>query len=474
MAAAMSKESEPNKHKDRNRNSARSLAQLALDRIEQDNAYANLILPKILNESGPDLDRREKALATELVYGTLRHLLTIDYILGRLLSRPFAGLKTSVKNVLRLALYQLLYLPEIPARAVCHSAVEQIKQSKFSGLASLVNGVLRSYLRNPDQIQFPDPDTEPAESLSLQYSHPQWLVKRWLAFFGKEVTLRILQAGNETPPYVWRINRRLTETTQVMAELAELGVESHPGLFLQEALCVKNLAEPLETLSLFQSGRIFIQDESAMLVAHLVHPKPGELILDLCAAPGGKSTHLAELMDDRGEIVSVDNHPHKIKLICDNANRLNLTIIQPVLGDARSFSLTEGRLADAVLVDAPCSGSGVLRRRVDARYRRRPEDIRELAAIQREILDRAADLVKPGGRLVYSTCTLEPEENQEQLDSFLGRHPEFEAVDFRDFLPETVIRYALNPDSKWLTILPQPGGGDGFFMGRLRKKKAGT
>jgi 16S rRNA (cytosine967-C5)-methyltransferase len=454
-----------------NVNSGRYLAQLVLDRIEQDNAYANLVLPKILNESGPDLERREKALATELVYGTLRHLLKIDYILGRLLSRPFATLKTPVKSVLRLALYQLLFLPDIPARAVCHSAVEQIKHSQYSGLAPLVNGVLRSYLRNQNGIKFPDPVSKPAENLSLEHSHPLWLVKRWLAGFGPEVAGRILQAGNEPPPLTWRVNRRLTNAVEVMAELAQQEVQSRPGLFLEEAILVENLGESVEKLPLFQSGRIFIQDESAMLVAHLVDPKPGEFIVDLCAAPGGKSTHLAELMNDQGEIISVDNHPHKINLIGDNAERLNLTIIKPVLGDARSFSLTEGRLADAVLVDAPCSGTGVLRRRVDARYRRRPEDIRELAAIQQAILDQAAAAVKPGGRLVYSTCTLEPEENQEQIQSFLERHPEFELTDFRAFLPEKIIQYAYAPDSKWLTILPIPGGGDGFFMGRLIKRR---
>jgi 16S rRNA (cytosine967-C5)-methyltransferase len=455
---------------------ARYLAQLVLNRFEQDNAYVNLVLPKILLESGT-VDRREKALATELVYGTLRHLLKIDYILGRLLSRPFATLKTPVKNVLRLALYQLLYLPEIPARAVCHSAVEQIKHSQFSGLASLVNGVLRSYLRNRElglgqnQITFPDLVSEPAESLSLEYSHPLWLVKRWLAVYGPEATLRILQTGNEPPPLALRVNRRLATASEVMAELLQQGIQSRPGLFLNEAIIIESLGEPLDTLPLFQSGRIFAQDESAMLVAHLVNPLPGELVVDLCAAPGGKSTHLAELMDDQGEVFSVDNHPHKMNLIEENARRMNSSIIHPVLGDARSFLLMDGLLADAVLVDAPCSGTGVLRRRVDARYRRKPEDIRDLAAIQREILDQAAALVKPGGRLVYSTCTLEPEENQEQLHSFLERHPEFEAVSHRAFLPETVIQHAHDPDSKWLTILPVIDGGDGFFMGRLQRKR---
>lgn len=448
----------------------RYLAQLVLDRIDQDQAYANLELHKIFKEYGAMLERREKAFITELVYGTLRHQLKIDYILGRLLSRPLASLKITVKNVLRLAIYQLLYLPDIPERAVCHSAVEQIKNSQYNGLTPLVNGVLRSYLRNRNTLEFPDPVLEFAAFLSIEYSHPLWLVKRWLTAFGPDATARILKINTESPPLSLRVNRRFTTADQVMTELANQGIESRPGMFVPEALYLGTLTEPIETMTLFKTGRIFIQDESAMLIAHLLNPVPGELIVDLCAAPGGKSTHLAELMNDCGEIISVDNYPHKINLILENTARLNLKSIKPILADARNFSLPTEKLADAVLVDAPCSGTGVLRRRVDARYRRRPEDLPQLVEIQRTILDQAAMIVKPGGRLVYSTCALEPEENEIQIQSFLESHPEFELTDFRSFLPETVLNYAgKNNHSDWLTILPIPSGGDGFFMCRLIK-----
>jgi len=450
----------------------RYLAQLVLDRIDQDQAYANLELHKVFRENSAVLERREKAFITELVYGTLRHRLKIDYILGRLLSRPLASLKVPVKNILRLAIYQLLYLPEIPERAVCHSAVEQIKSSQYTGLTPLVNGVLRSYLRQKNTLEFPDPVLEFAAYLSVEYSHPLWLVKRWLTAFGPDSTTRILKTNNESPALSLRVNRRLTTTDQVKTELADQGIESRSGMFVPEALYLGPLAESIETMALFKTGQIFVQDESAMLVAHLLNPVPGELIVDLCAAPGGKSTHLAELMDDCGEIISVDNYPHKINLILENTARLDLKSIKPILADARSFSLSAGKLADAVLVDAPCSGTGVLRRRVDARYRRRPEDLPQLVEIQRAILDRAATLVKPGGRLVYSTCALEPEENEKQIQSFLERHPEFEPMDFRPFLPEAVVNYASEYNySNWLTILPAPNGGDGFFMCRLEKTR---
>ncbi len=454
-----------------NKVSGRYLAQLILDGVEQEESYVNLLQSRIFAEYGHNVPHREKAFCTELVYGTLRHRLKIDFILGRLLSRPFASLKTPVKNILRLGVYQLLYLPEIPERAVCHAAVEQIKQSRYAGLSSLVNGVLRSYLRRKNEICFPDPKVEPAEYLSVEYSHPLWLVKRWLDNFGPVRTQEILKTNNEPSPLTVRVNCHLATTSEFMNILAESKIGYRRGLFLAEAINLESLHESIEEMSLFQTGRIFIQDENAMLAAHLVRPEPGELILDLCAAPGGKSTHLAELMNDSGEIRSLDNHPHKIKLIEENAARLQLHSIRPVFGDARDFRLPGDKLADAVLVDAPCSGTGVLRRRADSRYRRKHEDIRKLADIQREILNNAASLVRPGGRIVYCTCTLEPEENQWQATGFLESHPEFEITDYQPLLPETVANYAADPSSKWLTILPISGGGDGFFMCRFKKSE---
>jgi 16S rRNA (cytosine967-C5)-methyltransferase len=453
-----------------NNQTGRALAWQVFNQIETEQAYANLALQKVLAEAGA-VPQREKALCTELVYGTLRHLLKLDYFLGRLLSRPLNSLKPPVKNLLRLALYQLIYLPEIPERAVCHSAVELVKMSKYSGLAALVNGVLRNYLRIGKTLVLPDQSQDLTGYLVVEYSHPGWLVERWLHRFGPERTVAILKANNERPPLTVRANRLAADRAALLGELQQSGVEYAAGLFLSEALHLRNLPVAFEALDAFQSGKITPQDESSMLVAHLVNPQPGETIIDLCAAPGGKSTHMAELMQDQGQIFSLDDHSHKVELIAANARRLKLTAINPILGDARNFALPAGAAADAVLVDAPCSGTGVLRRRVDARYRRTAAEIAQLATLQREILNQAASLVKPGGRLVYSTCTLEPEENQQQIEAFVAAHPEFTAIAWQPFLPATLLTYLEDPGQKWATILPTPAGGDGFFICRLERQR---
>jgi 16S rRNA (cytosine967-C5)-methyltransferase len=364
-----------------NNKTGRALAWQVLNRVATEQAYANLALQTVLAAAGA-LEQREKAFCTELVYGTLRHLYKLDYFLGRLLSRPFHSLKLPVQNLLRLALYQLFYLPEIPERAVCHSAVALIKASQYSGLAALVNGVLRNYLRLKNTLALPDQSQDLTAYLVVEYSHPRWLVERWLNRFGPERTVAILKTNNERPPLTVRVNRLATDQAALLTELQQNGVESTAGSFLPEALHLGNLPVALEALDVFQTGQITPQDESSMLVAHLVDPQPGETIIDLCAAPGGKSTHMAELMHDQGRIFSLDVHPHKVELIAANARRLKLTALNPVLGDARNFVLPAGVAADAVLVDAPCSGTGVLRRRVDARYRRSAAEIAQLAMLQ--------------------------------------------------------------------------------------------
>ena len=448
----------------------RELAWLTLNRIETEQAYASLALQAVLAENA-GADQREKAFCTELVYGTLRWLLKLDFMLGRLLNRPLNSLPPAVKNVLRLALYQIVFLTAIPERAVCHSTVELVKRSRFRGLAGLVNGVLRNFLRNQAGYELPDRRQDLAAYLEVAYSHPRWLVERWLQRFGAAQTETILQVNNQRPPLTVRLKQPATFGETTLATLRQEGFKFNSGKWLPEALNLTELPRALEASTAFRRGWLTPQDESSMLVAHLLNPLPDELIIDLCAAPGGKSTHLAELMHDRGRIISLDDHPHKVNLIKENACRLNLTAVEAVVGDARHFRLPENQQADAVLVDAPCSGTGVLRRRVDARYRRRPQDLVQLADLQREILDQAATLVKPQGRLVYSTCTLEPEENQKQIEWFLRNHPEFELADYRAYLPGRLPNYLEVPDQRWITLIPVPDGGDGFFICRFNRLK---
>lgn len=446
----------------------RHLARLVLDQYENEDAYLNLALTRILNEY-IQADKREKDFCSELVYGTLRHLLKIDFILGRLLSRPLDSLKTPIKNILRIAIYQLLKLPETPEHAIVHTAVEETKKTKFAGLSGLVNGVLRNYLRQRNQITLPGRETDPVHYLSLEFSHPDWLVERWINRFGLEITESILKTNNQQPPLTVRINQHLVNCFEFKTELTAQKIPWLPGRFLEEAITLQDLPCALDELAQFRDGKLFVQDESSMLVSRLMAPRPGDTIIDLCAAPGGKSTHLAELADDRCHIFSVDDHAHKVNLIKENALRLKLNSIEPMLGDARNIFAGDERKVDAVLVDAPCSGTGVLRRRIDARYRRRPEDIKSLVALQREILEQAARLVRPGGRLVYSTCTLEPEENQEQIKWFNENHPDYQIESYSEFLPSGLDSYLAEENQKWVTLLPTPGGGDGFFMCRLKR-----
>ncbi len=449
----------------------RHLARLVLDQYENEGAYLNLALNRILNEFN-QADQREKDFCSELVYGTLRYLLKIDFILGRLLSRPLDSLKTPIKNILRIALYQLLQLPGTPEHAILHTAVEEAKKTKFAGLAGLVNGVLRNYLRLRDQVALPDREADPVQYLSLEYSHPDWLVERWFNRFGPETTESILKTNNLPPPLTVRINQHLVNCSELKTELTAEKILWQPGLFLEEAITLQDLPCALDELAQFRDGKLFVQDESSMLVSRLMDPRPGETIIDLCAAPGGKSTHMAELTDDRCHIYSVDDHSHKVNLIKENALRLKLESIKPILGDARNVFAGDDRKVDSILVDAPCSGTGVLRRRIDARYRRRPEDIMALAVLQREILGEAARLVRPGGRLVYSTCTLEPEENQEQIKWFSENHPDFQIESYSEFLPFGLNSYLAEKNQRWVTLLPMPGGGDGFFMCRLKRNNS--
>lgn len=448
----------------------RHLARLVLDQYENEGAYLNLALTRVLNEFN-QADQREKAFCSELVYGVLRHLLKIDFFLGRLLSRPLDSMKATVKNVLRIAVYELIQLSDTPEHAVVHSAVAEIKNTKYVGLAGLVNGVLRNFLRRRSQIILPDQKTDPAHYLEIEYSHPQWLIKRWLERFGFETTELILRTNNQKPPLTARINQHLVNCSDFKAEMTSQGILWCPGRFLEEAITLRDLPKSLEDMSVFRDGKIFVQDESSMLVAHLVDPHPNETIIDLCAAPGGKSTHMAELTKDQCRVISVDDHPHKIGLIKENALRLRLESIKPLLGDARNVFEKENLSVDAVLVDAPCSGTGVLRRRIDARYRRRPEDIKALAALQRDILQQAARLVKPGGRLVYSTCTLESEENQEQIKWFLEKNQDYQIEPYSNYLPAKINSYSTEISQQWLTLFPTAEGGDGFFMCRLKRIK---
>ncbi|MFS8640128.1 MAG: 16S rRNA (cytosine(967)-C(5))-methyltransferase RsmB [Symbiobacteriaceae bacterium] len=430
-------------------------------------AYANLALDHHLSRSR--LDGRERALATELAYGVTRRRAALDWAIAQVASRPLEKMDPWVRNILREAVYQILYMDRIPHAAAVDQAVELARQYGHEGVAKFVNGVLRNLIRKLPELPWPDEEADAVRALAVRHSYPDWLVAQWLERFGRDEAVRLLEAGNQVPPLTVRVNRLKATREEAAAALAREGVRAEPTRHSPYGLILRDLtsAASLEQLEAMKQGLITVQDESSMLAAAVVNPQPGWTVIDVAAAPGGKATHLAELMDNRGRVIALDVHPHKVDLIEENARRLGTTIVEPVCLDARRVGEAMPGRADAVLCDLPCSGLGTLARRPDARWRKRPEDVEALVPVQRAILESAARALKPGGVLVYSTCTIQPAENEELVEAFLADHPEFRFDNIWDYLPGSISREG--QAEGYVQLLPHVHGTDGFFIARLVK-----
>ena len=381
---------------------ARSMAVQMLTRVEVEGAYANLLLQ---NNIGRLTDSRDRQFVTLLVNGTLKHRLTLDYALRRYLSKPMSVLPHEVRAILRIGAFQLLYADRVPPAVAVNESVELAKgYPKYTGL---VNVVLRKVMSTAWEFPWPDSKRETVRYLSVRYSHPEWMIQRWLKRWGQEETEALCIANNE-PAHTWiRTNTLKISRENLRDRLIEEGITVELGSRIPESLRIQNFSA-LDRLESFKEGLFTVQDESSQLVAHVLNPQPGQHVLDACSAPGGKATHLAQLMEDKGEILAFDIHSHKLDLIQQLTQRLGIKIIQPQLGDARDLPGVRLGSQQRVLVDAPCSGLGVLRRRADLRWQREEEDLKEFPTLQLAILERAASCVDVGGDLVYSTCTTEP------------------------------------------------------------------
>lgn len=444
---------------------ARAVAIRALYRVNEEGGYANLLLPQMLAREG--LSRKDRALATELVYGTLRWQKRLDWIIGAFSRRPLQQLDPWVRNILRLGAYQLCFLEGIPPHAAIYETVQLMKNYGHRGSVAFVNGVLRSILREGKKVQFPRAEEDPAAHLSVFYSHPQWLVERWLSRWGFAETKALLAANNQSPPLGIRVNTLKISPAGLKEQLQAEGFQVSSGRYFPEALVVEN-ATSLGQLAAFRAGLFQVQDEASQLVAHVLAPRPGEKILDVCAAPGGKTTHIAQIMGDVGTICAGDIHSHKVDLIRENCRRLGIKSVRVVARDARKWGEDCQGAFHRVLVDAPCSGTGVLRRRPDARWRKRPADLEKLPALQLEILRGVAACVAAGGTLVYSTCSLEWEENQGVIQAFLQEEPSFSLVDLTPYLPPGL--RASTAREGYIHLLPHQHGTDGFFVARMERE----
>ena len=440
---------------------SRTLAFLALKNIYQKKAYTDIALNRVIKSIGKSVEitQTERNFACELVYGTLRRQRTLDALIDRLGKKTAAKQPPDLRIILHLGLYQLRYLDRIPNSAAVNTSVELAKENGLSRLGGVINGLLRSYLRQAelgDPLQLPE---DPVARLGILHSFPDWIAKIWLEQLPIEEVDRLLAWFNQSPKLDLRVNILKTTVEEVEKafkanNIAVARIPNLPqGLRLESAGAVTNFPG-------YKQGWWVIQDGSAQLVSHLLDPQPGETIIDACAAPGGKTTHIAELMGDRGKIIACDRAAKRLNKVRENAGRLQLRSIEIEVEDSRNVADFVG-IADRVLLDAPCSGLGTLHKRPDIRWRKTFESVRELLLLQRELLEQTATWVKPKGILVYATCTLNLSENEKIVESFLENNSNWSIQS-----PSDVMAKLLMPKG-WVKVYPHLHDMDGFFMVKL-------
>ncbi|MEI6314603.1 MAG: 16S rRNA (cytosine(967)-C(5))-methyltransferase RsmB [Syntrophus sp. (in: bacteria)] len=439
----------------------RSLAIEILNRVEDGKAFAEPLLDQYL---ATDLleDTRDRGLLTELVYGTLRMRGFVDWVLAQFLQKDLTANDTGLRNILRTALYQIFFTDKIPDHAIVNEAVELTK-SADPGKVTLTNAILRNVLRRKEELPFPERRQDFRSYLTVLHSHPTWLVDRWVRQLGEEEALSLCQANNTVAPMVLRANKLQTSRERVMEAMSREGIKVEKTAYAPDGIIVREAGKSLRDTVAYRQGLFQVQDEASQMIARLVNPAAGETILDLCAGMGGKATHLAEIMENQGRIVAIDLRKSKLRQLQDLAKRLSVRIIEPVAADATADLDMVHKSCDRVLVDVPCSGLGTLRRCPEIKWRLTPEILQSNTRLQKKLLERAGNYVKPGGRLVYSTCSIMPEENEDIVASFLATHPEFLPV-----FPTGVDRLFLD-DQGYFRTFPHRHGTDGFFGAVMEK-----
>lgn len=430
-----------------------------LNRIDRTDAYLDKLLDiEIKNSTLSGLD---KALLFEIVHGVTRWLGRIDWILNGFYKGQFSKCIPNVKNAMRVALYQILFLDRVPDYAAVNDAVEFVKKLQGQKPADLTNAVLRNIIRSKDSIRYPDPNEDVVAYLSAYYSHPTWMVKRWVNRYGKETTEKFLIANNNKPSLIIRVNNLVTNIDELKSLLGAVDLKFTGGKYLPEFIHMANLSN-ITDWEYFRKGYFSVQDESTGLPIKLLDLRPGLRVLDLCAAPGGKTAFIADVMKNEGEIVALDRFESRLKILKKNLDRLKVTNVRSVTIDANDFIDEVG--FDRVLVDAPCSGLGTLTKKPDLKWKKDLGDIRNIVNIQYDLLKRGAGLLKQGGSLVYSTCTVEPEENSEIIKKFLSENSNFKLINAGNYLPAELV----DEDGSVQTF-PHIHGLDGSFAAKLEK-----
>ncbi|NLB41699.1 MAG: 16S rRNA (cytosine(967)-C(5))-methyltransferase RsmB [Clostridiales bacterium] len=444
-----------------NKTSPRRLALQILKEVNQDGSYANISLKDNLRKH--TMDTRDTAFVSRLVYGTLEKQFTIDSILDRLANMKKVNIW--IRNILRMGAYQILYMDKVPDSAACNEAVKLCKVHGFSGLQGFVNGTLRNLTRRKEELLTPDNNLPIAEKLSLKYSFPIWLTKKWLKDYGPETTEAIMMPMEEENGVSIRVNTSRISTVSLKEKLQATGVIVQDGFHMEEDLRVSDIGD-MEKNEFYREGLFTVQGESSILDTCIVDPQAGEMVLDTCSSPGGKAIHMAELMDGKGKIIAWDIHAHRLDLVKLNAERMKAEIIEPMLMDAAIFHEQWEDKFDRVLIDAPCSGLGTIHKKPDIKLNMTPEALEELPILQGKILDTCSEYVKPGGVLVYSTCTINLEENQNVVMDFLEKHPEFKLDNPVPYVPDS-LKSAIKDGM--IQLIPSLHQVDGFFISRMRR-----
>ncbi len=436
----------------------RRLALEALDRIQRKKAFPNQVLNEELPYDG--LSQIDKNLVSELVYGVLRWRGYLDYALSRFSNRDPSSLDDKVIDILRLGAYQLIFLDKVPTFAAIDQSVELTKEHFHKGISSLVNAILRALDRGKGSLAPPPIELDPISHLAIKTSHPKWLVKMWLKELGPQITESILHYDNLRPKIKLRVNPLKINRDELLRRLSALGIEALPSVSFDEGIAIEKGINPT-SLKDYDSGLFSIQDESSMLVSHVLSPKPREAILDACAGQGGKTTHIAELSRDQAEIVAIDTSRTRLSELKARLKRLGIKNVKIDNLDAAGLPASLGKF-DKILVDAPCSSLGVLARRPDVKWKRKKDDIEMLAKVQRDLLASLSKVLKPGGRMVYSVCTISKKETLDVVAAFLKDHPNFRLEDLskRDDLN------GFAHDST-IQICPDEKGMDGMFIASL-------
>ncbi len=438
----------------------RGIAVKVLNRIDRTDAYLDKMLEIEIKNS--ELKSNDKALLFEIVHGVIRWLSRIDWILNGFYKGQFSKCIPNIKNSMRVALYQIMFLDKVPDYAAVNEAVEFVKRLQGKKPADLTNAVLRNIIRSKDGIRYPDSEEDLIGYLVAYYSHPGWLVKRWVNKFGQAFTEELMKANNNKPTLMLRVNKLKTSDEELKKLLTQVNLEYSSGRYMDEFIRMNSLSN-ITDWEFFKKGYFAIQDESTGMSCHLLDPKPGMRVLDLCAAPGGKSAFMADLMNNEGEIVALDKYESRIKLTARNLERLGVENVNLVEADALEY--TDKEKFDRILLDAPCSGLGTLTKKPDIKWKRDLGDIRKLNKIQLQLLEKASTLLKSDGYMVYSTCTIDPEENFGIVAKFLESHPEFKLVRPDEQFPEILI-----DSNNCLQTFPHIHLIDGAFAAKLTFK----